>query len=97
MRAVQVEEPGRREAGPTGPACSCIPRHLSDVTAPSLPPTVGTRRAPATRQLPRSLRSDDVLAGDLQGLGSLARQGVLPQTAQYRRTTDALRPRFADG
>ncbi len=50
------------------------------------------------RQLARSEGSDRaVLAGYYQGLGSLARQGVLPQTEQYLRSIDALRPRFANG
>lgn len=49
-------------------------------------------------QLQRSVGSDDeVLAGHDQGLGSPARQGVLPQPEQYLRTIDALRPRSAHG
>ena len=37
------------------------------------------------------------LAGYYQGLGSIAEQGVLPQTHAYLRSVDALRPRFRHG
>lgn len=37
----------------------------------------------------------EVLAGYYQGIGSIARQGLLPQTRHYLRTIEALRPRFA--
>jgi len=50
------------------------------------------------RQLRRSTGSDDMtLASYYQGLGSIARQGILPQTEQYIRTVNVLRPRFAQG
>ena len=37
------------------------------------------------------------LAGYYQGLGSIARQGLLPQTHSYIRSIGYLRPRFAKG
>ena len=39
----------------------------------------------------------EALAGYYQGLGSIAEQGVLPQTHAYLRSVDALRPRFRNG
>lgn len=49
------------------------------------------------RQLGRSTGSDDkTLAGYYQGLGSIARQGLLPQTHAYIRSIDILRERFAN-
>ena len=39
----------------------------------------------------------EALAGYYQGLGSIAAQGVLPQTHAYLRSVDALRPRFRNG
>ncbi len=50
------------------------------------------------RQLTRSTGSDDAaLAGYYQGLGSISRRGVLPQTLDYQRSIAVLRPRFANG
>jgi LysM repeat protein len=50
------------------------------------------------RQLLRSEGTvDGALAGYYQGLGSLARQGVLPQTRTYIRNVNALRARFSNG
>ena len=50
------------------------------------------------RQLLRSEATvDGALAGYYQGLGSLARQGVLPQTRTYIRSVNALRARFSNG
>ena len=50
------------------------------------------------RQLIRSTGSSDkALAGYYQGLGSIARKGILPQTRTYIRNVNALRPRFANG
>ena len=50
------------------------------------------------RQLVRSTGSTDkALAGYYQGLGSIARKGVLPQTRTYIRNVNALRARFANG
>ena len=50
------------------------------------------------RQLLRSEgTADRALAGYYQGVGSIARQGVLPQTHTYIRSINALRARFADG
>ena len=50
------------------------------------------------RQLIRSQgTADAALAGYYQGLGSIARQGLLPQTHSYIRSIDILRQRFANG
>jgi LysM repeat protein len=50
------------------------------------------------RQLLRSTGSERMtLAGYYQGLGSIARQGLLPQTHSYIRSIAALRGRFARG
>lgn len=50
------------------------------------------------RQLLRATSTaDGALAGYYQGLGSLARKGVLPQTRTYVRNINALRSRFANG
>jgi LysM repeat protein len=50
------------------------------------------------RQLLRSEGTvDGALAGYYQGVGSLARQGVLPQTRTYIRNVHALRARFSNG
>lgn len=50
------------------------------------------------RQLLRSTGSVPMaLAGYYQGLGSIARQGMLPQTRQYIANVSALRPRFSRG
>jgi len=50
------------------------------------------------RQLTRSTGSDDAaLAGYYQGLGSIKRRGVLPQTIDYQRNIAVLRQRFANG
>ena len=50
------------------------------------------------RQLIRSTGStDEALAGYYQGLGSISRRGVLPQTLDYQRNIAALRGRFANG
>ncbi len=50
------------------------------------------------RQLTRSTGSDDAaLAGYYQGLGSIQRRGVLPQTIDYQRNIAVLRQRFANG
>lgn len=50
------------------------------------------------RQLLRSEGSvDAALAGYYQGVGSIARKGVLPQTVQYVRNINALMVRFANG
>lgn len=50
------------------------------------------------RQLTRSTGSDNAaLAGYYQGLGSISRRGVLPQTLDYQRNIAVLRERFANG
>jgi soluble lytic murein transglycosylase-like protein len=50
------------------------------------------------RQLQRSTGSDDrTLAAYYQGLGSIARKGLLPQTHTYIRNITALRNRFSNG
>ncbi|MCW2607082.1 MAG: Peptidoglycan-binding LysM [Frankiales bacterium] len=50
------------------------------------------------RQLLRSTGSERMtLAGYYQGLGSISRQGLLPQTHSYIRSIGYLRPRFARG
>lgn len=50
------------------------------------------------RQLLRSTgTTDKALAGYYQGLGSISRTGVLPQTRTYIKNINALRPRFANG
>ena len=50
------------------------------------------------RQLIRSEgTADGALAGYYQGLGSISRKGVLPQTHDYIRSITILRERFADG
>lgn len=50
------------------------------------------------RQLTRSTGSDEAaLAGYYQGLGSIKRRGVLPQTIDYQRNIAVLRQRFANG
>ena len=50
------------------------------------------------RQLVRSTGSTDrALAGYYQGLGSIARKGLLPQTHSYIRSIHVLRGRFANG
>ena len=50
------------------------------------------------RQLLRSEGTDEgALAGYYQGLGSIARKGLLPQTHAYLRNIDALRDRFPNG
>ncbi len=50
------------------------------------------------RELLRSQSSEHAaLAGYYQGVGSIAAQGVLPQTAAYLANIDALRPRFTAG
>ena len=50
------------------------------------------------RQLLRSTGSERAtLAGYYQGLGSIARKGLLPQTHSYIRSIGYLRPRFAQG
>lgn len=50
------------------------------------------------RQLTRSTGSDDAaLAGYYQGLGSIKRRGVLPQTLDYQRNIAILRQRFPNG
>ncbi|MBW3638789.1 MAG: LysM peptidoglycan-binding domain-containing protein [Actinobacteria bacterium] len=50
------------------------------------------------RQLTRSTGSDDAaLAGYYQGLGSIQRRGVLPQTLDYQRNIAVLRQRFPNG
>ena len=50
------------------------------------------------RQLQRSTGSERMtLAAYYQGLGSIARQGLLPQTHSYIRTIGYLKPRFANG
>ncbi|MCW2615216.1 MAG: LysM peptidoglycan-binding protein [Frankiales bacterium] len=50
------------------------------------------------RQLQRSTPTTDrLLAGYYQGAGSIARQGILPQTRDYIRSISILRKRFANG
>ncbi len=50
------------------------------------------------RQLTRSTGSENAaLAGYFQGLGSIKRRGVLPQTIDYQRNIAVLRQRFANG
>lgn len=50
------------------------------------------------RQLLRSEGTErGALAGYYQGVGSIARKGLLPQTHAYLRSIDALKPRFATG
>ena len=50
------------------------------------------------RQLLRSEgTAERALAGYYQGLGSIARQGLLPQTHSYVRNVQSLRARFANG
>ena len=50
------------------------------------------------RQLVRSQgTADRALAGYYQGLGSIARKGLLPQTRTYIKNINALRGRFANG
>jgi LysM repeat protein len=50
------------------------------------------------RQLIRSEgTADAALAGYYQGLGSISRKGILPQTRDYIRSITILRERFADG
>ena len=50
------------------------------------------------RQLIRSTGSGDrALAAYYQGLGSISRQGLLPQTRSYVRSINVLRARFAQG
>ena len=50
------------------------------------------------RQLVRSTGSTDrALAGYYQGLGSIAKKGLLPQTHDYIRSITILRKRFANG
>ena len=50
------------------------------------------------RQLLRSQGSTDkALAGYYQGLGSISRKGVLPQTRDYIHSIEVLRGRFANG
>ena len=50
------------------------------------------------RQLIRSEgTAEGALAGYYQGLGSISRKGVLPQTRQYIRNITVLRERFANG
>lgn len=50
------------------------------------------------RQLDRSTRTtNQTLAGYYQGLGSISRQGILPQTHRYIRNVTILRARFANG
>jgi LysM repeat protein len=50
------------------------------------------------RQLVRSTGSDDAaLAGYYQGLGSISRRGLLPQTHSYIASINALQARFANG
>ncbi len=50
------------------------------------------------RQLLRSTGSEDrALAGYYQGLGSIARQGILPQTRAYLANIHALQARFRNG
>lgn len=50
------------------------------------------------RQLLRSTGSEDkALAGYYQGLGSISRKGLLPQTHTYLKSIDALRARFRNG
>ncbi len=50
------------------------------------------------RQLQRSTDSTErALAGYYQGAGSIARQGILPQTRDYIRSITVLRARFANG
>ena len=50
------------------------------------------------RQLQRNTPSTDrALAGYYQGAGSIARQGILPQTRDYIRSIRILRARFATG
>ena len=50
------------------------------------------------RQLIRSEgTADGALAGYYQGLGSISRKGILPQTRDYIRSITILRERFADG
>ncbi len=50
------------------------------------------------RQLVRSTGSDDAaLAGYYQGLGSISRRGLLPQTHTYIASINALRARFSNG
>ena len=50
------------------------------------------------RQLLRSTGSERMtLAGYYQGLGSISRKGLLPQTHSYIRSIGYLRPRFANG
>lgn len=50
------------------------------------------------RQLVRTTSTTDrALAGYYQGAGSIARQGVLPQTRDYVRSISILRKRFANG
>ena len=50
------------------------------------------------RQLIRSEgTADGALAGYYQGLGSISRKGILPQTHDYIRSITILRERFADG
>ena len=41
--------------------------------------------------------ADGALAGYYQGLGSISRKGILPQTRDYIRSITILRQRFADG
>lgn len=47
--------------------------------------------------LARTGSVDGALAGYYQGLGSVSRKGVLPQTVAYQRSIAVLRPRFANG
>jgi soluble lytic murein transglycosylase-like protein len=50
------------------------------------------------RQLIRSEgTADGALAGYYQGLGSISRKGILPQTHDYIRSITVLRARFAEG
>ncbi len=50
------------------------------------------------RQLTRSTGStEEALAAYYQGLGSISRRGVLPQTHSYVRSIDVLRERFPNG
>jgi len=50
------------------------------------------------RQLTRSTgSSDEALAGYYQGLGSISRRGVLPQTHGYIHSINSLRARFVNG
>jgi len=50
------------------------------------------------RQLQRQVSTEErILAGYYQGAGSIARQGVLPQTEQYIRNIKILKQRFPNG